>query len=115
MLDFPSDGDSVFPISPVNSVSDALGSLHRLSPSPTPSKLEFSWSSGEIPLILYDNAYIDERVSGIFISGNNTRESVVSLVNGATHRFSHHTQSFSTSSRSSLVDRHRDTVMMSSS
>lgn len=113
--DFPSDGDSAFPISPVNSVSDALGSLHRPSPSPIPSRLEFSWSSGEIPLILYDNAYIDERVSGIFISGNNTRESVVSLVNSSTCRFSHHTQSFSTTSRNSLVDRHRDTVMMTSS
>lgn len=113
--DFPLDEDLAFPISPANSVLDALGSLHRPSPSPTPSKLEFTWSSGEIPLILYDNAYIDECVSGIFISGNNTGESVVSLVNDATHHFSHHSRRVSTSSRSSLIDRHRDTVMMSSS
>ena len=113
--DFPQDEGLAFPMSPVNSVLDALACLHRPSPSPTPSKLEFTWSSGDIPLILYDNAYIDGRVSGLFIPGENGRESVVTLDSNANHCSSHHSQRFSTSSRTNLTDRHRESVIIGNS
>ena len=113
--DFPLVEDLAFPISPENSLLGTLGSIRKPSPSPTPSKSEFTWSSDDIPLILYDDAYIDERVSGLVISGISKRESVVALASDVSPRFSLRSLRFSSSSRSNLVDRHRESVVIGSS
>jgi len=52
-----------FPISPDSSALDALCSLNPPSPILTPSQVEFSWSIGEIPVLLYDDAYAEDSIS----------------------------------------------------
>jgi hypothetical protein len=77
MDDFPEDDfldDLELPISPTASTFDALE-------TPTPSQLSFAWSSDEIPILLYDDGYVDEasisRMSTATAGGN--RESSMSL------------------------------------
>lgn len=56
MDDFPEDGfldDLELPVSPTASTFDSLE-------TPTPSQLSFTWSSDEIPILLYDDGYVDE-------------------------------------------------------
>lgn len=112
--DFPMVEDFSFPISPENSLLGTLGSFRKPSPSLTPSKPEFTWSSSNIPLILYDNAYIDERGSGLIMSGNNQRESVVTLASDVNPRFSLRSLRVSSGSRTNLVD-HGESVVIGSS
>ncbi|KAF8204094.1 hypothetical protein BJ912DRAFT_920043 [Pholiota molesta] len=50
---------SQFLISPTGSVFDALCTLNPPSPILTPSQLTFAWSSGDIPVLLYDDSYVD--------------------------------------------------------
>jgi len=64
MDDFPHDelDDASFHITPSSSVLAALSSLNPPSPILTPSQLTFTWSSGDIPVVLFDDAYaIDGR------------------------------------------------------
>ena len=56
---FPLDEDLGFPISPVSSALDALCHLQPRSSIPT-SQLGFTWSSGDIPIILYDDGYVQD-------------------------------------------------------
>lgn len=57
---FPLDEDLGFPISPVSSTLDALCHLQPRSSIPTQSQLGFTWSSGDIPIILYDDGYVQD-------------------------------------------------------
>ncbi|KAF8971755.1 hypothetical protein BDZ97DRAFT_1753012 [Flammula alnicola] len=60
MADFPTDEDpNELIISPSGSAFDALYTLNPPSPILTPSQLTFTWSSGDIPVLLYDDAYMD--------------------------------------------------------
>ena len=77
MDDFPEDDfldDLELPTSPTASALDALE-------TPTPSQLSFAWSSDEIPILLYDDGYVDEasisRLSTATAGGN--RESFMTL------------------------------------
>lgn len=70
MDDFPEDDfldDLELPISPTASIFEALK-------TPTPSQLSFAWSSDEIPILLYDEGYVDEasisRMSTTTAGGN---------------------------------------------
>ncbi|KAF8167321.1 hypothetical protein B0H34DRAFT_792060 [Crassisporium funariophilum] len=62
MADFPQDegyfDDISFHISPSSSVLGALCSINPPSPILSPSQLTFTWSSGDIPLVLFDDAYL---------------------------------------------------------
>jgi hypothetical protein len=71
MGNFPVDGDIPFPISPASSAVDLLCSLQP------PSQLDFTWSSGDIPLVLYDEAYAEQPPVSNFESGN--RGSIAAL------------------------------------
>ena len=57
--DFPQDelDESSFTITPSSS---ALTALSSLNPPLTSSQLTFTWSSGNIPVVLFDDAYADE-------------------------------------------------------
>ena len=59
MDDFPQDelGDPSFDITPSSSALAALSCLNPPSPILTPSQLTFTWSSGDIPVVLFDDAY----------------------------------------------------------
>ena len=64
MDDFPQDelDDHSFHITPSSSVLAALSSLNPPSPILSPSQLSFTWSSGDIPVVLFNDAYaIDGR------------------------------------------------------
>ncbi len=69
---FPVDGDIYFPISPDSSAVDLLCSLQ-----PPSSQLGFTWSSGDIPLVLYDEAYAEQPPVSNFECGN--RGSIAAL------------------------------------
>lgn len=56
MDDFPMDTGLV---SPSGSAFDALNNLSPPSPILTPSQVTFTWSSGDIPVLLYDEAYAE--------------------------------------------------------
>ena len=61
MSDFPQDDldDASFHITPSSS---ALAALSSLNPPLTPSQLTFTWSLGDIPVVLFNDAYAtDER------------------------------------------------------
>ena len=66
------DGDISFPISPDSSAVDLLCTLQ-----PPSSQLDFTWSSGDIPLVLYDDAYAEEHPVSVFEGGN--RGSIATL------------------------------------
>ena len=59
MDDFPQDelDNPSFYITPSSSALVALSSLNPPSPILTPSQLTFTWSSGDIPLVLFDDTY----------------------------------------------------------
>lgn len=57
MNTFPLDIDVL--VSPSTSVFDALCTLNPPSPILTPSQLTFAWSSGDIPVLLYDEGYAE--------------------------------------------------------
>ncbi|KJA28376.1 hypothetical protein HYPSUDRAFT_33742 [Hypholoma sublateritium FD-334 SS-4] len=46
-------------VSPSESAFDALNTLSPPSPILTPSQVTFSWSSGDIPVLLYDEGYAE--------------------------------------------------------
>lgn len=55
--DFPIDEEDIR-LSVTSNALVALDTLNPPSPVLTPSQLSFTWSSGEIPILLYDNAYL---------------------------------------------------------
>ncbi|PPR03798.1 hypothetical protein CVT24_007478 [Panaeolus cyanescens] len=55
--DFPIDEEDIR-LSVTSNALVALNTLNPPSPVLTPSQLSFTWSSGEIPVLLYDNAYL---------------------------------------------------------
>ena len=78
MDDFPQDefDDTLFHITPSSS---ALTALSSLNPPLTPTQLSFTWSSGDIPLVLFDDAYaIDDQTPTADVSVRN-RDSYASF------------------------------------
>src|SRR6266511_4242519 len=65
MDDFPLDEDLGFPFAPVSSALDALCHLQPDSSIPTPSQPGFTWSSGDIPIILYDDDYVQDPYNNV--------------------------------------------------
>ncbi|KAF5312526.1 hypothetical protein D9619_002566 [Psilocybe cf. subviscida] len=76
-MDFPDD-DNLLPSdsfdAPLASPLDALG-VDLVPPSPilTPSQVAFSWSSGSIPVLLYDEAYPMVDADRVIISTSSTK------------------------------------------
>jgi len=102
MDDFPEDDfldDLELPISPTASTFDALE-------TPTPSQLSFAWSSDEIPILLYDDGYVDEvstlRMSTATAGGN--RESSMTLRGARLSYGPHDRMSVYRRSQASMVD-----------
>ncbi|CAA7264860.1 unnamed protein product [Cyclocybe aegerita] len=106
MDDFPVDGDlDSLPISPNASVLEALYDLGPPSPVLTPSQLAFTWSSGDIPVVLYDDAYRDEFSSSQILGTNEGKRNSSSTLRA--NRLSAHSKasrrSSATHSRASVV------------
>ncbi|KAF4612270.1 hypothetical protein D9613_004275 [Agrocybe pediades] len=75
---FPIDDDPYsLPLSASASAESDLGGLHcTLNPSSS-SQLAFSWSDGEIPVMLYDDAYVDDlTVADLSIEDNHDKHGV---------------------------------------
>jgi len=96
MDNFPSDGyfdDLGLPVSPTTSSFDALE-------TPAPNQPSLTWSSDEIPILLYDDRYIDETSLNISTTGDN-REISVTL---SGDRMSYGSMSTFRGSQASVVD-----------